>query len=265
MNTPLFSILHTSARPDAWRAVYDDWMSKAVHPESVEYVLCIDPRWGFDAADMSKYDTPLDNVRVVLNNRRRCYVDGVNLAAGESTGAVLVVNADDQFACDGWDEALIDAIVGKVLGDNDLDGAALALDIALVRSNGLDRRLESPFVIEVSTGTPNEHDRGVLVMPILSRARYEAQGFVFYPEYESMYADNDFCESARQDGIVIDARHLMFPHRHPMFDASGVGGWSEDWQGRDDVALRAQNRPESYAIGKEIYARRKASGFTVAP
>src|ERR1035437_5451831 len=102
----LFSILHASARPDAWRAVYDDWMSKAVHPESVEYVLCIDPRWGFDVADMSKYDTPLDNVRVVLNNRRRCYVDGVNLAAGESTGAVLVVNADDQFACENWDEEL---------------------------------------------------------------------------------------------------------------------------------------------------------------
>jgi hypothetical protein len=74
-----------------------------------------------------------------------------------------------------------------------------------------------------------------------------------------MFADNDFCESARQDGVVIDARHLMFPHRHPMFD--GRGGWSEDWQGRADVALRAQNRPEAYKIGKEIYARRKASGF----
>jgi glycosyltransferase involved in cell wall biosynthesis len=237
MKAPLFSILHTSARPDKWRAVYDDWMSKAVHPEDMEYVLCIDPRWGFDVKDLSKYDTPLDNVRVVLNNRRRCYVDGVNIAAEGSMGSILIVNADDQFACENWDELL-----------------SIKAEFTAQGANG-------SFVIEVSTGTPHEHERGVMVMPILSRARYQAQGYVFYPEYESMFADNDFCETARQDGVVIDARHLMFPHRHPMFDEKGPGGWSEDWQGRADVALRAQNRPEAYKIGKEIYARRKASGF----
>ena len=54
MSTPLFSILHTSARPEAWRAVYDDWMSKAVHPENVEYVLCVDERWGFNADTLGR-------------------------------------------------------------------------------------------------------------------------------------------------------------------------------------------------------------------
>src|ERR1035437_2439846 len=204
VKAPLFSILHTSARPDKWRAVYDDWMAKCVRPEDVEYVLVIDPRWGFDIEDMTKYDTRFDNVHVVLNNRRRCYVDGVNLAAEASTGSILIVNADDQFACEAWDGELL--------------------------RFGLLPEGEDLFVLEVSTGTPNEHERGVMVMPILSRARYEQQGYVFYPEYESMFADNDFCETARQDGVVIDARHLMFPHRHPMFDEKGRGGWSGDWQ-----------------------------------
>jgi hypothetical protein len=239
MKAPLFSILHTSARPDKWRAVYDDWMAKCALPEDVEYVLVIDPRWGFDIEDMTKYDTPYDNVHVELNNRRRCYVDGVNLAAEASTGRVLIVNADDQFACEDWDEELIRHGAFALMGDVDT----------------------SSFVIEVSTGTPNEHERGVLVMPILSRARYEQQGYVFYIEYESMYADNDFCETARQDGVVIDARHLMFPHCHPMFDKKSRDGWSEDWRGRADVALLAQNRPEAYQIGKDVYSRRKASGF----
>src|ERR1039458_3950313 len=145
MKAPLFSILHTSARPQAWRAVYDDWMSKAVHPEDVEYVLCIDPRWGFDTEDMSKYDTPLDNIHVVQNTLRRCYVDGVNIAAKASAGSILIVNADDQFSCDKW--------------DIQLDGTAI-------------RAAKDCFVIEVSTGTPDEHARGVMVMPVLSRARY---------------------------------------------------------------------------------------------
>src|ERR1019366_6301115 len=60
------------------------------------------------------------------------------------------------------------------------------------------------------------------------------------------------------DGVIIDARHLMFPHRHPMFKD---GKWSRDWEKRADIALLAQNRPQSYAIGEEVYKRRKALGF----
>ena len=42
-----FSILHTSARPEKWREVYDAWIAAADHPEDVEYVLVVDERWGF--------------------------------------------------------------------------------------------------------------------------------------------------------------------------------------------------------------------------
>jgi len=188
MKAPLFSILHTSARPDKWRAVYDDWMAKCSLPEDVEYVLCIDPRWGF-SLDSKEYESKLDNIRVVQNTRRRCYVDGVNIAAQAATGQVLIVNADDQFACEQWDRGLTESVLGKVMGS-----WADAFDLMREES-------QVPQVIEVSTGTPDEHLRGIMVMPILSRARYEQQGFVFYPEYESMFADNDFCETARQDGV----------------------------------------------------------------
>lgn len=253
MKKPLFSILHTSARPDKWRTVYDDWMSKAANPQDIEYVLCIDPRWGF-SLDPIEYDPSLpsrvasgcsklsfDNLVVVQNTGRRCYVDGVNIAAQASKGTILIVNADDQFALDVWDEALLQSLS---LTDKWADADS--------------------FVIEVSTGTPREHDKGVMVMPILSRKRYEDQGgFVFYPEYESMFADNDFCESARKDGVVIAARHLMFPHRHVMFD--GKGGWHSDWAARADAAMLEQNRPEAYELGKLVYAKRKASGFAAAP
>lgn len=238
MKAPLFSILHTSARPDKWRAVYDDWMSKAVHPDNVEYVLCVDPRWGFSADPQAWLPSqigglPHDNLHVIQNTGRRCYVDGVNIAGKASTGQVLIVNADDQFACQDWDQRLHEQF--------------------------FDYRDNTEFVIECDEGG-NEHARGIMPMPILSRARYEAQGYVFYPEYESMFADNDFCAAARQDGVVIDARHLMFPHRHAMFD--GNGEWKrEDWTKTLDAAYLAQNRSEAFAIGQEVFKRRKASGF----
>ena len=242
MKTPLFSILHTSARPDKWRAVYDDWMQKCVRPDQVEYVLCVDPRWGFPV-DPEAYEDLPSNIRVVLNNRRRCYVDGVNIAAEASTAKILIVNADDQFSRERWDTALLMVTPGDVF----------------MRLFGTEPYEPPEFVIEVSTGTPQEHERGIMVMPILSRARYEQQGWVFYPGYESMFADNDFCEAARQDGVVIDARHLVFPHRHPMFD--GKGGWREDWKEQADIPLLAQNRESSFQLGKDVFAIRKAAGF----
>lgn len=242
MNRPLFSILHTSARPDKWRAVYDDWISKAAHPKQVEYVLCVDERWRFTHENTDLREIGPCLTRLVWNKGRKCYVDGVNTAARASTGYILIVNADDQFACENWDEQLRASMKETVTWP--LKG----------------QQSQAEFVVEVSTGTPQEHDRGIMVMPILSRARYEAQGSeVFYPAYESMCADNDFCEWARQDGVVIDARHLMFPHRHPLYDDKG--GWRRpkdvDW----DKAYQAQNRPEAYEVGKTVWAWRRMVRF----
>ena len=244
MKTPLFSILHTSARPDKWRAVYDDWMAKCVHPEDVEYVLVIDPRWGFPT-DPAQYDSALDNIVVEVNTGRRCYVDGVNIAARASSGSILIVNADDQFPCERWDEKLKfpcerwDEKLLSVIAAGDSEGWGFAV----------------PFVIEVDCGG-KEHERRIMPMPILSRARYEKLGYVFFPEYESMWADNDFFEAANRDGIVIDARHLLFPHRHPMI---------ENWKGRNDerwdAAYQAQNRVEAYEIGKKIFEKRSTANF----
>jgi hypothetical protein len=260
---PLFSILHTSARPDQWRKVYDDWMSKAVHPEDVEYVLVIDPRWGF-SMDPQVYAANIDGkatnapglFRVAVNDKRRCYVHGVNIAAKASSGSILIVNADDQFPCPQWDERLIGHMESLVGNDYGKDPARWP-DGVFSRDRSL---WPSSFVIEVSTGTPDEHDRGVMVMPILSRKRYEDQGSeVFYHEYESMFADNDFCEHARQDGVVIDARHLMFPHKHPMFDEQG---WKAgDWEKILDAQYKAQNSGPAVEIGRRVIERRRAAKF----
>jgi hypothetical protein len=239
---PLFSILHTSARPDTWRKVYDDWMSKAVFPQDVEYVLCVDPRWGF-SLDPAAYAVPLDNLHVVQNTGRRCYVDGVNIAAAASTGVLFIVNADDQYTAQDWDLELR-TILGRYWNGRDFDKSLPVPDAEQLA-------LREPLVIEVSTGTPDEYERHIMVMPILSRKRYEDQGSeVFHHRYESMFADNDFCEHAIQDNVVIDARHLMFPHRH----------WLNK-QRQHDAVDEAQNNSAAYALGFAVLTERRAAQF----
>jgi hypothetical protein len=250
---PLFSILHTSARPDAWRKVYDDWMSKAVHPEDVEYILVTDPRWGFSLDPEEEMYHPSGRTlpsifRVVQNTGRRCYVDGVNIAARASSGRILIVNADDQFACPNWDVRLCDVV-------RDFGGAWAAEFLSGVAA------VQTRFVIDVNTGTPPESAHRVCQMPILSRKRYEDQGSeVFYHEYESMCADNDFREWAVQDGVLIDAYHLLFPHKHPLYSAEGK------WRGPDkangwDAAYAAQNSEQAHEIGVALLERRRAAKF----
>lgn len=213
----LFSIIHTSARPDKWREIYEAWMRTATDPASVEYILVVDKRWGFE--ELPTLPAPH---RAVWNTGRRCYVDGVNIGAQYATGVLLIVNADDQYPCQDWD-----FLLAEVFADSGKE------------------------VIEVSTGTQQEHERKMLAMPVLNRARYDRLGYVFFPAYESMYADNDLCEAAIKDDQLADARHLMFPHKHPLFDESI----------QNDIAYQEQNSPRAYEIGARVFMDRQSSGF----
>jgi hypothetical protein len=228
---PTFSILHTSVRPNEWEKVYRAWLDNAHDPDSVEYVLVVDHDWGF---------TKLPTLRTIdkvmwAQGARHCYVDGVNRAAAASTGGVLIVNADDQYPCENWDEELLNVI-------------------------GYNADWGQDFIILPSTGTPDEHIRRIAVMPILSRTRYEKYGHVLYPLYESMFSDNDFLAVARKDGVVIEAKHLMFPHMHPLCQPNAM----EAWANRDEQ-YRAQNRDQAYAVGNAIFQARQNSKFTDQP
>lgn len=234
---PAFSILHTSARPEEWKKVYYDWLNAAVNPDEVEYILCVDRRWGFPTEkdygdDINAYYGVRPQDKVIWNTGRRCYVDGVNLAAEHSTGEILIVNADDQYPCERWDAEIL-----LSMRDEEYHGGR-----------------NKDFVMEVTTNTPKEHERGILVMPILSRERYERFGWVFFPGYESMYADNDFAAMAKRDNCIIDARHLVFPHKH----------WLNEQRERD-AADDAQNRPEAYAQGEALFRARAAINFSGIP
>jgi hypothetical protein len=167
---------------------------------------------------------------MTFNNGRRCYVDGVNTAASVSSGQVMVVIADDQYPCPHWDTRLKQS-VGEALAKN------------------------KEFVLWPHTGTNNEYERGIVVMPIVSRARFERLGYIFYPQYESMYADNDLCTHAMRDGVLHRLpSDWVFPHRHPFFSDTPM-----------DAAYEAQNRQEAYTLGAEIYRRRQSAAFAEIP
>lgn len=224
---PLFSVVHTTARHN-WRETYTRWMRACDNPAEVEYVVCLDSRWGFiDVPDPNGTVQPDGSVlKVVYNTGRKCMVDGYTSALPYTTGGLLILNSDDMHPVEQWDFELADV------------------------SAGHDPRTED-FVIQVSSGTAADA-RGLMVLQILSRARYFRLGYALYPGYESMFADDDFSEHARADGVVCDARTLVFRHIHPEVN--------EGRTGLDDV-YRHQNRQAAYALGSALIQIRRAINF----
>ena len=258
--TPIFFILHPSARPHKWREIYESWMVACDQPQFVEYVLCADERWGFSSGELSDHVSSILSghnhpirFKFVWNTKRRCYVDAVNTAAEASTGRILIVIADDQYPCENWDTRILNVLEKPVPVGNSIMAGWDYIEY------------KNDFVISVSTGTPLEHERFIMPMPILSRARYERKGYVFFPEYESAYADNDFYAEAERDGVIIDARRLMFPHRHPLAEP---GAWEKRFNGQwinRDEAYAAQNSIQAYNLGGKIFARRWAGVAPISP
>lgn len=217
MNTkPLFSLCHTTARlPNGWEKAAQAWFHGADDPSQVEHILVTDSQ--FQDKPRPSGDPMFKNSRMYVNTKRRCAVDGWNLAAQKATGQILITLSDDWFPSKGWDTEL-------------LKRTEAAMDHG-----------PHQFVIRVSTG--GNHD--ILTFSILSRAYYERYGYIFHPEFLGMRADDWFTDQVRMDNVkVIDATDLFFEHKHPLYGTAP-----------QDEVYEHQHRKEAFELGDQVYRK----------
>jgi hypothetical protein len=237
---PSFSLIHTTKRLQGggWIEAARRWMAAAANPLDVEYVLSIDAEDFKGAASEGPHclapavpvvdltGGPLWRVeesaagpgfefRLAINDGRPCPVDGWNAAAAASRGKFLITVSDDWAPIPRWDAALLGVIPS----------------------------LDGQYVVWVSTGGNSR----VMTFSMLTRAYYERYGYVFYPEYVGMLADDDFTLTAQIDGVIIDCRESLpvFQHFHPAYGTA-----------QNDAVYARQNRPEAWRVGYEVLRRR---------
>ena len=189
------------------------WLNKAKNPDAIEHIF------GLDADDPHGIFLSVHNH--ALTNGSAGSVAAWNAAAQKSCGEVLVQLSDDWNPPMHWDEILLDAI-----GDTSQEK-----------------------VLAISDGHRTDN---LLCMAILTRARYQQQGFMFHPEFFSVYSDDYFTESAYADGVIVEARHIVFEHLHPIFGKAAM----------DEIYARS-NEDYRYAMGKGINTR-LANGVMVS-
>ena len=220
---PTFSLIYTSVRAPLIQSVIEEWLKKADKPNDLEIILTV------DANDKASQEVAASLVGKVPNFQWfiqasepfNC-VKGWNLAAAKSTGKVLVQVTDDMVPPGAWDSNLE---VCAPKGWMDKEAAV---------------HVEDGYV----------HD--IMVLAIITRARYERFGYFFYPDYESLFCDTELTEVAYRDGVVINAKHLLFEHRHPDCQK----------RTRDAVDLVHASK-ERWARGETIFYYRRSKGFPV--
>lgn len=174
------SLLHaTRGRPDKAAACRRMWMERASNPDAVEHIF------GLDICDESAFLLAIHRHVFVRGNGGP--VDAWNECAKASSGQVLVQLSDDWIPPLGWDEMIF-----REIGDT-----------------------SKPAVLAINDGNRKDD---LLCMAIVTRKRWHDQGYMFHPEFFSMFSDNWFSECAWKDGVVIDARErITFEHLHPAF------------------------------------------------
>ena len=209
--TSEISLLHaTRGRVAGATAARDRWLQAAEFPERIEHVFAFDRDDTESVAELSVYQ------HVVVEERNKGCVAAWNLAARVSKGEILIQLSDDWLPIRHWDTKI----------------AARFRDIS------------KPGVLRVSDGRRVDD---LLAFAIFTRAYLELLGGAFLAqEYFGVYSDDEFSLRACQNGVVIDARDIVFEHCHPSFTAKAVF---------DETHAR-QNDDARFAQGRKIFLRR---------
>jgi hypothetical protein len=150
-------------------------------------------------------------------------VKGWNVAAHYSKGEIIVQVSDDFAPPFNWDSLLLNLTCSH-------GGKWWEHDHAV--------HVNDAFVIKVMTSA------------VITRVRYLRYGYFYYPKYKSMFADTELTEVAYRDGVVIDARHLVFEHFHYNRNVRTC-----------DAVDEKHGSKERWTIAEALFNSRKAANF----
>ena len=192
----------------------DEWYRRAANPGGIEHIFAVDD----DDKEVLGVMKQLGYKYVEVPAGGGC-VRAWNVATHAAKGEVIVQVSDDFFPPYRWDESIL-----ARLGDT-----------------------TKPKVLAVSDGIRQD---GLLCIAIVTKARIKEQtgGLLFWKEYKSMYSDNEFSIRAYADNVVVEARDLVFEHKHPLAQGIPIEKWHP--------TTRESNSEENYKTGKEIFERR---------
>lgn len=89
-----------------------------------------------------------------------------------------------------------------------------------------------------------------MVLTIMGINLYKKLGYLYWPEYQSVYCDNDLTEMCRKMGKYHFVKKKLYVHNHPIWQKS-------EW----DEQYKKNEAPDVYKKDHSVYIKRKANNF----
>lgn len=149
------------------------------------FILC-----SLDTDDPTSQDMPSTDYRGVVYGESKNKVDAINRDIWVVKDWDILVNFSDdmEFVVDGFDQIIVDDMM-KYFPDTD-------------------------GVLHYPDG--NIGDR-LMTMSIIGRKYYERDGYIYNPDYISLWCDNEAQEVAKLRGKYQYIDKVLFNHNHPAF------------------------------------------------
>lgn len=210
------SLIHPSrGRAEKARKTLDYWIEQSSGRVHIEHILSID-----SSDNATPYMEQFSELPFScgIQNDNTCVVEATNQAAKVSKGDILIYLSDDFKCPKHWDLLILEQI------QND-----------------------KPQLLKVDDCL-QKFDVAVLTIPIMNRKLYETLGYFWFPEYKSMFVDEDLFWTVNNNGWLYLAIDLKFPHEH-----HSLGMCENDTTYKQSEA--------NWNQGKELYNKRKLEGF----
>lgn len=209
--TAKISIIHPSrSRPQLAAQTAKKWLSSAKNWKDIQYLLSIDK-------DDDLYDEIiLEYPAQTLVGDNANAIEAINYGASKTEGDLIIVVSDD-FDCPfHWDVALLKALEGK-----------------------------SDYLVKTKDGI----QKTLITLPIMDRVYYNRFGYIYNPEYEHMFCDQEMTAVGHMLGRVIEL-DITFPHNH----------YTTGRFAKDAISVKNDN---TWNQGQRVFNKNLATNFGI--
>lgn len=213
----------TRNRPNKFFEVLNEYIKKAKNLNKIAFLISMDS------------DDPAMNNESVKNKLNEISKT-IRLVYfyGNSKSKIEAVNSDMEKVA-GWDIVL--------LASDDMIPVVEGYDY-IIRKDMNDHFRDMDGCLWYSDGGQNN----ICTLSILGKKYYERFGYIYNPEYKSLWCDNEHTDVMTQLNKVYKSDNVIIEHQHPVYQKTNY----------DELYVKNESYFNS---DKEIYEKRKARNF----
>lgn len=190
-------------------------------------------------------DNDDDSMREYVDAKKEWLEDiGARVVWGERAGKIGSVNRDMEYAPEDYDVVM-----------------QTADDFRCLEFGWNSRIMQEISVFDNLDGVVWFYDGfqpNIDTLSIMGRKYYERFNYIYYPEYRTFWADNEFTEVADRLDRLVFCDDVLFVHEHPDWTHSrGYTGVNEGY----DELYKENDKPEDRDWDEKLFHDRKARNF----